>query len=75
MHGLGVTPKASPICCHDQPFSRANVTWFAGGFLGQAMERQRGAKPERRVIRREIHAEFLDVHVCQSNLTDMDMSV
>ena len=24
-----VTPKASPICCHDQPFSRADATWFA----------------------------------------------
>jgi hypothetical protein len=24
-----VTPKASPICCHDQPFSRAAATWFA----------------------------------------------
>ena len=24
-----VMPKASPICCHDQPFSRADVTWFA----------------------------------------------
>src|SRR5580693_2708995 len=24
-----VTPKASPICCHDQPFPRADATWFA----------------------------------------------
>src|SRR5215467_8112305 len=24
-----VTPKASPICCHDQPFSRAEATWCA----------------------------------------------
>ena len=24
-----VTPKASPICCHDQPFSRADATWSA----------------------------------------------
>src|SRR6202034_1648319 len=24
-----VTPKASPICCHDQPFSRAAATWSA----------------------------------------------
>ena len=24
-----VTPKASPICCHDQPFSRADLTWSA----------------------------------------------
>src|SRR6185437_12210968 len=24
-----VTPKASPICCHDQPFPRAAATWFA----------------------------------------------
>ncbi len=24
-----VTPKASPICCHDQPFSLADATWFA----------------------------------------------
>src|SRR5580704_12375282 len=24
-----VTPNASPICCHDQPFSRANATWCA----------------------------------------------
>ena len=24
-----VMPRASPICCHDQPFSRADATWFA----------------------------------------------
>src|SRR5580704_6671637 len=24
-----VTPKASPICCHDQPSSRADATFFA----------------------------------------------
>src|ERR1700740_2606862 len=24
-----VTPRASPICCHDQPFSRADATWCA----------------------------------------------
>jgi hypothetical protein len=24
-----VTPKASPICCQDQLFSRADATWFA----------------------------------------------
>src|SRR5580700_8326051 len=24
-----VTPKASPICCHDQPFPRADATWCA----------------------------------------------
>src|ERR1700722_7043089 len=24
-----VTPSASPICCHDQPFSRADATWCA----------------------------------------------
>jgi hypothetical protein len=24
-----VTPRASPICCHDQPFSRADATWSA----------------------------------------------
>jgi len=24
-----VTPRASPICCHDQPFSRADATQFA----------------------------------------------
>src|SRR4029077_530498 len=24
-----VAPGASPICCHDQPFSRAAATWFA----------------------------------------------
>src|ERR1700733_6705630 len=24
-----VMPRASPICCHDQPFPRANATWFA----------------------------------------------
>src|SRR5271170_3614532 len=24
-----VMPKASPICCHDQPFSRADATWCA----------------------------------------------
>src|ERR1022692_4294383 len=23
------TPRASPICCHDQPFPRAAATWFA----------------------------------------------
>src|SRR5487761_1946822 len=27
-----VTPKASPICCHDQPFSRADATWFLRPF-------------------------------------------
>ena len=37
--------------------------------LSQAMERQRGAKPNCRVIRREIHAESLDVHACQFRLT------
>src|SRR5271170_829162 len=24
-----VTPRACPICCHDQPFPRAAATWFA----------------------------------------------
>src|SRR5580693_3698885 len=24
-----VTPRASPICCHDQPCARAAATWFA----------------------------------------------
>src|SRR5271169_4660154 len=24
-----VMPRASPICCHDQPFPRADATWFA----------------------------------------------
>ena len=33
------------------------------------MERQRGAQPNCRVIRREIHAELLDVHACQYGLT------
>jgi hypothetical protein len=33
------------------------------------MERQRGAKPNCRVIRREIHADFFDVHACQFRLT------
>ena len=37
--------------------------------LSQAMERLRGAKPDCRVIRREIHAEFFDVHACQFRLT------
>ena len=37
--------------------------------LSQAMERQRGAKPDCRVIRREIHAELFDVHVRQYRLT------
>src|SRR5580704_13737428 len=35
------------------------------------MERRRGAKPNCRVIRREIHAEFLDVHACQYRLTSL----
>src|SRR5581483_8822945 len=33
------------------------------------MERQRSAKPDCRVIRREMHAEVFDVHTCQSKLT------
>jgi hypothetical protein len=37
--------------------------------LSQAMERQRGAKPNCRVIRREIRAEFFHVHFCQYRLT------
>jgi len=37
--------------------------------FSQAMERQRGAKPNRRVIRREIRTQFLDVHGCQYRLT------
>ena len=37
--------------------------------LSQAMERQRGAKPNCRVIRRDVHAELLDVHACQFGLT------
>jgi hypothetical protein len=37
--------------------------------LSQAMERQRGSKPDGRVIRREIYVEFFDVHVCQFRLT------
>ena len=37
--------------------------------LRQSMERQRGAKPSCRVIRREIHAELFEVHVCQFKLT------
>ena len=37
--------------------------------LGQSMQRQRRAKPNRRVIRREIGAEFVNVHVCQFTLT------
>ena len=37
--------------------------------LRQAMERQRGPKPSCRVIRREIHAEFFEVHACQFRLT------
>src|SRR5271169_1938226 len=39
--------------------------------LSQAMERLRGAKPDCRVIRREIHAEFFDVHACQFRLTSL----
>jgi hypothetical protein len=35
------------------------------------MERQRGAKPDCRVIRRDIHAELLDVHACQFRLTSL----
>jgi hypothetical protein len=37
--------------------------------LSQAMERQRGTKPDRRVIRQEIRAELFDIHVCQFKLT------
>jgi hypothetical protein len=37
--------------------------------LSHAMERQRGAKPDCRVIRREIHAEFFEIHACQFRLT------
>ena len=33
------------------------------------MERQRGSKPNCRVIRRDVHAELLDVHACQFGLT------
>jgi hypothetical protein len=35
------------------------------------MERQRGAKPNCRVIRREIRAERFDVHACQYRLTSL----
>ena len=38
--------------------------------LSQAMKRRRCAKPNCRVIRREIRAEFFDVHACQFRLTD-----
>ncbi len=37
--------------------------------LSQAMERQRSAKPNYRVIRREVRAEVFDVHDCQYRLT------
>ena len=39
--------------------------------LSQAMERQRGAKPNCRVIRRDILAELFDVHACQFRLTSL----
>ena len=64
-----VTPKASPICCHDQPFSRADATLLRFDPLCQAVEGQRGPEPDRRVVRREIRAELLDVHDCQFRLT------
>ena len=51
---LGVTPKASPICCHDQPFSRADVTWFAEdhgyGAVTKASRRARVSSMSRRVF-------------------------
>ena len=37
--------------------------------LGQAVERQRGTKPNRRVARREMQAEIFDIHECQYGLT------
>jgi hypothetical protein len=39
--------------------------------LSQAMERQRGAKPNCRVIGGEVPAELLDVHACQFELTSV----
>jgi|HubBroStandDraft_6_1064221.scaffolds.fasta_scaffold1301014_1 hypothetical protein len=39
--------------------------------LSQAMERQRGAKPNCRVLQREIHAELCDAHACQFGLTSV----
>src|SRR5215831_12686708 len=37
--------------------------------LRQAMQRQRGAKPNCGVIRRDTQLEILDIHACQSKLT------
>jgi len=42
--------------------------------LSEAMERQRGAKPNRRVIRRETQIEFSEVHACQFILTGDNVS-
>jgi hypothetical protein len=37
--------------------------------FGQAMERQRGAKSNARIIRRQIQTQFVHVHACQYGLT------
>src|SRR5580704_18514796 len=71
MHGLaGDAQSVSDLLPRPTLFpGRRDVARFDP--LSQAMERQRGAEPNCRVIRREIHAEFFDVHVCQFRLTPL----
>src|SRR4029077_8223268 len=40
-----VTPKASPICCHDQPFPRADATWFASTLSARRCSAREARRP------------------------------
>src|SRR5580692_3205306 len=40
-----VTPRASPICCHDQPFSRADATWCASTLSARRWSASEARRP------------------------------
>src|SRR5579862_8375813 len=71
MHGLaGDAQSVSDLLPRPSLFpGRRDLVRFDP--LSQAMERQRGAKPNCRVVRRETHAQFFDLHACQYRLTPL----
>src|SRR5580700_10644214 len=66
-----VTPKASPICCHDQPFSRAAATWSASTLSARRCSANEARSPIAGSSDERFRLRFSMSMMCQFRLTSL----
>ena len=57
-----VTPKASPICCHDQPLFPGRRDVVGLDPFGEPVQSESGAEPQRWVVGRDRGGDVFGVH-------------